>query len=446
MTEPNTTIDLDDHLSSGKWSLFQKIAVVLCAVVIVLDGLDVLAISLAAPDIMADWGITKSDLAPAIAAGLFGMAGGALAGGFLGDRFGRRRLLIANALTFGTVTLCMMFADGVVSLSVLRFIAGLGLGSALPNATALAAEVTPKKHRPMAITLTITCIPVGGLLAGEIGALVLPDHGWQGMFFTAGVLPILVALILILLLPESPGFLMKRSDRGERLKKMLAKLGHPVPEGVAITRSEDESGQGKDSGSPTNILHRSYARDTMLLWVGFFFSLTATYLLFNWMPTLLSELGHDRVISSRGMSFLNIGGIASALLAGPLFGLLGSRKLLIFFALGAFAIIGAVLANPAILSNPDYLFNFAFIILGGCILGFQNIVYPLAANVYPASIRASGVGSAAGIGRLGAVVSANVGAILLASGGAPTYFGAVALCMLIAVIGALLVTRQIRAT
>src|SRR5207248_4224140 len=122
------------------------------------------------------------------------------------DRVGRRVALLGSVVSFGALTLLVSFAGGVTTLTALRFFAGLGLGGAMPNAAALAAEYVPRRHRPFAVTLTIVCIPLGGTLAALLAGQVLPQYGWHALFVAGGVIPLVVGIVLFKLLPESPQF------------------------------------------------------------------------------------------------------------------------------------------------------------------------------------------------------------------------------------------------
>jgi AAHS family 4-hydroxybenzoate transporter-like MFS transporter len=435
-------IKLEELIDNGKWSIFQKYVLLLCAIVVILDGLDILAIGLAAPDILDDWQIGKNELAPAIAAGLFGMMIGATLGGMLGDRIGRRLALVASVFVFGALTLSMITAADVLTLGVLRFIAGLGLGSALPNATALVTEITPAKHRALGVAVVITCVPIGGVLAGVIGAAVLPDYGWKGLFVVAGLLPIVVGLILAFSLPESPGFLAHDETRWPRLRAILARMGHKIE---ASSSFEISSSAAHADSEKLSILSRSYIRDTTALWLAFFCCLTATYFSYNWIPTLLAELGHDLTITSNALTLFNVGGILAAVTGGWLFARLGSKITMSLLAAVGIAITAFLVLVPSVLETSGGLLTSVIAIQGAAILGLQVLLYPLAANVYPTAIRATGVGTAAGLGRIGAVVSANVGAALLSLNGTISFFAAVLACIFFTAVGILAVSRQMSA-
>ena len=156
------------------------------------------------------------------------MIGGAAAG-LAGDRFGRRGALLSSMALFGICTLAVSVVSSVDALAALRFFAGIGLGGAMPNAAALAAEYVPARKRALAVTLTIVCVPLGGTLAGLIAIPALPAFGWRALFVTGGIVPIVAAVALLRVLPESPRYLAARPARWNELRALLARMGHPVP-------------------------------------------------------------------------------------------------------------------------------------------------------------------------------------------------------------------------
>src|SRR4051794_13330747 len=190
----------------GPWTRYQKWLVCLTAITIVFDGMDNQLLGITIPALIADWHVTRAAFAPVVSLGFAGMIVGSAVAGYLGDRIGRRTALLGSIAVFGVCTLAVAFVDGVRGLTALRFLTGIGLGGAMPNATALAAEYVPRNRRALAVTITIVCVPLGGTLAGLFAIRAIPLLGWRGMFIIGGVLPIVTAAVLSRLLPESPRF------------------------------------------------------------------------------------------------------------------------------------------------------------------------------------------------------------------------------------------------
>src|SRR5438046_5066513 len=164
------------------------------------------------------------------------MIGGAV-GGILCDRIGRCTVLLVSMLSFAVLTLAISTFNGLMLLGVFRFLAGLGLGGAMPNAAALASEYVPRRQRPFAVTLTIVCIPLGGTLAAFLSARVLPIYGWRTLFVLGGIIPIVLALALFRILPESPRYLASRRERWPELRVLLRKIGHDVPSDASFVEA-----------------------------------------------------------------------------------------------------------------------------------------------------------------------------------------------------------------
>ena len=186
-----TTLDVGRLLDEGRWTPHQRVVVLLAALAIVFDGLDNQLLGVAVPAMMREWnGQPRGAFAPILACGMVGMMIGGAVAGMVGDRLGRRVALIGSVLMFALPTVAIAAADTLVALGVLRFLAGLGLGGALPNAAALASEYVPRRHRPLAVTLTIVCVPLGGTLGALLGGQVLPALGWRVLFGLGGALPV----------------------------------------------------------------------------------------------------------------------------------------------------------------------------------------------------------------------------------------------------------------
>jgi MFS transporter, AAHS family, 4-hydroxybenzoate transporter len=198
------TVDVGAVLDEGEWSGYQKLLVFATALTIILDGLDNQIIGVAIPPMMREWNLGRPAFAGVLTSGMIGMMVGGFLGGFIGDRLGRRTALLGSVLVFGVLTVIISFATSVPMLTVLRFLSGLGLGGAMPNAAAISSEYVPRRQRPFAVTLTVVCIPLGGSLAGLVGGWVLPAFGWRALFLIAGAVPLILAAVLVKLLPESP--------------------------------------------------------------------------------------------------------------------------------------------------------------------------------------------------------------------------------------------------
>ncbi len=174
-------VDVGRILDEGRWTAYQKWLVFLTALTIIFDGFDNQLLGVALPTIMQEWSVGRGAFAPVVSLGYVGMMIGGTLAGIAGDRFDRKVALLACMLIFGVTTLAVAAIGDVTSLAILRRIAGVGLGGAMPNAAALAAEYVPRRQRPFAVTLAIVCVPVGAALAGvaAIAALLARTPRWR---------------------------------------------------------------------------------------------------------------------------------------------------------------------------------------------------------------------------------------------------------------------------
>ena len=305
-------IDVGRLLDDGHWRARQKLFVFLTALTIVFDGIDNQLLGIAVPAMMRDWSLPRSTFAPVIASSMVGMMIGGAVAGIVGDRFGRRVALIGSVLIFGVLTAAVAFVDGPWALAALRFLAGLGLGGAMPNAAALASEYVPRRHRPFAITLTIVCVPLGGTLAAFAGGHLMPVLGWRALFGLGGLVSVGVAGILVWALPESPRFLARYPERWPELTRILNAIGHDVPPGSSFV---DRTEQAIATSSVRTLFTPAFARDTAALWGAMFACMLSVYTAFNWVPTMLTDAKLPIAVASNGLAAFNLGGVAGAISA-----------------------------------------------------------------------------------------------------------------------------------
>jgi AAHS family 4-hydroxybenzoate transporter-like MFS transporter len=404
--------DAESELDQGSWTRRQALLVAATALTIVVDGLDNQLLGNAIPSLMSEWSLPRSAFSTSLAMSPLGMMIGGALGGWLGDRVGRRTALLASVLTFGALTAITSAAGTVAALGALRFIAGLGLGGALPNAAALASEYVSPRNRPFAVTLTIVCVPLGGMLAAFLSARVIPVYGWRALFLAGGLVPFLLGAILFKVLPESPGYLAGRRDQPRALLRGL--------------------------------FAPALRRDTLALFGAFFFCLLANYVGFLLLVPALTGAGFTQAAASGLLGWWNIGGVAGAL-AGALFiQRFGSR--LTMLGLSAIAIVSAgILAATRVDPQNTSMLLAMCIVLGGTLNAVQTTMYALAVNVYPTEIRGTGIGTAVAVGRIGNVLAAYVGNFALDRGGVPAYFSTFALAMILVFLSLAVVRRHIGA-
>jgi AAHS family 4-hydroxybenzoate transporter-like MFS transporter len=353
------------------------------------------------------------------------LAGGALAG-LAGDRFGRRNALLGSMAVFGVMTLLMAAVQDITTLAALRFVSGIGLGGAMPNAATLVAEYVPRPQRPMAVTVTIVCVPLGAMLAGLLGSQFLSTTGWRTLFVAGGVVPLVAAAALWRVLPESPRFLARHPARWPELARLARKLGHPVPPDAAF---EDSTERSVARAPISSLFDAEFRRDTIALWVSFGSCLLAVYLGFSWLPTVLAGAGFNASVASNGITAFNLGGVVGALASGAVMSRIGSRAAMLTMsvcAIGGALTLSLMSISPAAPLAPIMIM---LTITGGLINAIQTTMYALATNVYPSAVRATGVGTATAVGRLGAILSGYAGPWALSYRGSASYFMLIAAAM-----------------
>ena len=350
----------------------------LCFLVALMEGLDLQAAGIAAQGMAAAFELDKLHMSWVFSAGIFGLLPGAFAGGWLADRIGRKRVLMASVVLFGVFSLATALAWDFNSLLVARCLTGVGLGAALPNLIALTSEVAGPRLRGTAVSLMYCGVPLGAALAAIIGIADLTG-GWQVVFYVGGVVPLLIVPLLGLYLPESQQF---RNAQGE------------APVGVV---------QG--------LFRDGAALPTALIWVSYFFTLMVVYILINWLPSLVIGQGFTGRQASWVMLALQIGAAIGTLFLGWVMDRLPAWALSVLIYLGILVSLSALgLAShlPGMLA--------AGFIAGFFATGGQCVLYALAPHFYRPSIRATGVGSAVAIGRLGAMSGPLVAGKMLALG------------------------------
>ncbi|WCT73782.1 MFS transporter [Sphingomonas naphthae] len=412
-------------------SAFQVWAVLMAAATVVLDGLDNQMLGLAAPSLIKEWGVAKESLGVVFAFGFVGMAFGTLTSGWMGDRFGRRGALIFGVAVFGIATLATGFATDLTQVGVLRTLAGVGLGGIPGTASAMIAEFTPPKWRSVAVTFGVVCVSIGGILGGVAAALILPELGWRWLFYLGGGISVLFVAVLHFLMPESPRYLAGRPERGPELTAMLRRIGHPDPANVHLPTL--------DRPTPAFVPMRALVgpallRDTLALAVAMFSGMFMIYLMFNWAPTLLFSEGFTLATASSGLTSFNIGGTIGAMCASLAIIRFGSRGTLVVMALAGTAACVFLALLPISGARNEGALLAGLGALGLSASAAQSAMFAVGAHAFPTAVRARGLGLMGASGRIGAVLSALMGALLIGHGNLG-FFGTLAVLMFVNAIG-----------
>jgi MFS transporter, AAHS family, 4-hydroxybenzoate transporter len=430
-----SAVDVADFIDQQAVGGFQFKLLLTCAAVLFLDGFDTQAIGYVAPALAKEWGLTKGALGPVFSAGLFGLMIGALVFGPLADRIGRKKIIILSTLGFGLGALVTAFVQDVNTLLAVRFLTGLGLGGAMPNAIAMTSEFNPRRRRATMVMIMFCGFSVGAALGGLLAAALIPQFGWRSVFIVGGVAPLLLVPILAWRLPESVRFLALTGRANARVAELLGLIS---PKASFAPETQFVIHEPGLTGLPVLHLFRDgRTLVTLLLWVVFFMSLLDLYFLSNWLPTVLNDLGASVSQSAAIGSMLQVGGVVGTFALGSIIDRFSFRALALVYFAAVFA-VGAI----GQLGHSIVFVTMAIFAAGFCIVGGQIAANALAAGFYPTSVRATGVGWALGIGRVGSIVGPLVGgALLSAKWSSAAVFAAAAVAALCAALAAFSLSR-----
>ena len=408
---------------------------VLCTLVQICDGYDVGWIGWAVPPLTHAWNLPAPAFALAFLWSSVGVVVGAPFAGPIGDRFGRRPLLLASVAIIGVSSLLTAFSGSIATLSLWRFFTGVGLGGAFPSAATLGGDYAPQRLRATLIMAGFTGAPFGGFVGGLIVSLLLGrGFGWPVIFGLGGLFPLVLLPILVLWLPESPRFLARKPHLSVRQAALLEHLG------IARER-RDAQVLDLARGNPVKMLFgEGYALQTVLLWIVYFCSLMNLFLFVYWLPEVLHLVGLTPAQAVFATTPYPLGGVCAALYLGVLIDRFGpERALAVHYALGA-----GFIAVIALLAMPYVLLLAVIFFAGLTIIGSQTGLNGTCGKLYPARMRTSGLGWAIGIGRIGSIVAPMLGGYLLSIGLPPTqiFLSACFIALIAAAATALLVLRR----
>jgi len=364
-----------------------------------MDGFDVQAMGYVAPAIIREWQIPNYVLGPVFSAALLGVLVGSLLLSMLADKIGRRPVLIGGALYFAVMTLWTARATSVQELVTIRFIAGIGLGGIMPNAMALAGEYAPTRMRFTVMMLVANGFNIGAAFGGFIAAALIPAFGWRSVFYFGGLVPLLLAIPMYFMLPESLQFLVLRGKHLDKVGGWLKRIGAPVPQSDAppqyVVHEENRKGVPL-----VHLFREGRALGTVLLWVINFMNLLNLYFLSSWLPTVVRDAGYSTRIAVLVGTTVQVGAVIGTFVNGWLIDRMGFRKVLTA-GFGIACVSIATIGQPSL---PLLMLFVVVFIAGWCVPGGQGGVNALAATYYPTYLRSTGIGSGLGIGRIGAIV------------------------------------------
>ena len=390
----NVQMVLNEHPFSG----FQWVSFALCFLIVLLDGFDTAAIGYIAPSLISEWGVSKPALAPVLSAALFGLAAGAMCSGPLADRLGRKAVLVGSVFVFGVACLASGYSHDITTLTALRFVTGIGLGAAMPNAVTLMSEYCPDARRATLTNAMFCGFPLGAAFGGFLAAWMIPHFGWRSVLHLGGIVPLVLAVLLLLLLPESVRYMVAKGHSAERIRKVLTRIAGNAVQGVQrFIMTENKPVTEGQSGMAV-VLSKQYRVGTIMLWVAYFMGLVIFYALMNWMPVLFKEGGLDPKTGTLVAALFPLGGVGAVAFGWLMDRYNANRIIAVGYALTALSIwwIGQEAGSLGWLVVSVF-------VAGTIMNTAQSSMPALAAAFYPTSGRATGVAWMLGIGRFGGI-------------------------------------------
>lgn len=402
-------VNIQQAIDEAPVSRFHWVIIILGFLILAIDGFDTAAMGYIAPTLSADWGIKRQDLGPVLSAALLGLSIGALIAGPASDRLGRKRILVFSCLFFGLASLGTAYAQTLNTLTLWRFLTGLGLGAAMPNAITLVSEFAPKRCRSMAINTMYCGFPLGAAGGGAISSWLIPNYGWHSVLLAGAIAPLALTVLLVLFLPESVKFLVHRGKDIVQIRRIAQRfIAGDLAQVTHFYLDEERTTSKK--GSVAQLFSQPWLAGTLMLWMTYFMGLVIYYVLLSWMPTLMLGMGYPLAESAWLTSLFTFGGTAGILLAGWMMDRWEAHKVVMTgFALTMLFALALGFEN-----NHIVLFGGLIFLMGITMNGAQSGLQTLAATFYPTHCRATGIAWMQGVGRFGGVAGTMMSAHLLA--------------------------------
>ena len=437
MVGRSKSINVGAIIDAAPLSRFHYELIALCGFIAMLDGFDTQCIAFVAPVLAKEWGVSSGLFGPVFAAGLMGIMLGQLVFGPLSDRLGRRPVIIACILLFGTLTLCTALVDELELLLVLRFLAGIGLGGATPNIIALVSEYAPARARATMITVMFGGFPLGAAVGGFLSSMLIPAFGWQAVFYMGGVVPLLFLAIVVWRLPESVCHMVNAGVDELRIAIAIARVAPKA--GVTAADIFERTETAEKRLSLVEIFTEGRATRTILLWTSYFASLLMIYFLMSWLPLVLNQAGLSISESIESSVYLNVGGMVGGIVLGRF---IDKYNPFVVLAV-SYLVAGGFIVSIGFLGSSVVLLMAAIFLAGLFVIGGQTAMNAAAAALYPSRMRSTGVGMALAVGRMGSIVGPVAGGLLLdAQWQGMALFSVAAVPALIAVLAMIVLHRS----
>jgi len=397
-------IDLGGIIDDRPMTATQVFTAVLCAAALFVDGYGIQVMALAVPSLARDWAMAESSFGLALSAVVIGITFGAGVLGPLGDRIGRKTMIVSAMILIGVATSCTALATTTTEFVIWRLATGAALGAGLPNCAALTAEYAPVARRSMTVGLMNIASPLGAFSAGFLAPPILDAFGWRGAFVVGGVAPLVVALLVVLFVPESLKFLIVRRPADPRIGRILRRIAPDLDSAtVRVTPPATPP-----SASPLQLLSPAFRGRTVLLWTMISLNLFTLYVLVSWLPSLLQRSGWEMADALRGAVLIQGGGIAGGILMSTLLDRGATRAAM---ATGFCWIALCLLAFTLVPNGAGWAV--LLLALGMGVSGCQLALNTLSAAYYPPAFKATGVSWALLLGGIGSTLGPITGAWMI---------------------------------
>ncbi|MBP6563515.1 MAG: MFS transporter, partial [Neisseriaceae bacterium] len=403
-------VNVQHFINEHRFSGFQWLIFILCFLVTLFDGFDTAAIGYVAPSLLGEWGLEKADLAPVMSAALLGLAFGAVSFGPVADMIGRKKVLIVSVMIFALGSWASAEASSLLQLEIFRFITGVGLGAAMPNAVTLLSEYCPEKRRFFLVNTMFCGFPVGAAMGGFLAAWMIPEFGWRSVLWLGAVAPAILVVVMLLVLPESVRYLVAKNKPHAQVKKILQKISPAAQQAQRffLTETQPEL-EGNKSGISV-VVSKHYLLGSVMLWVTYFMGLVIFYGVINWMPLLFKEANMPPALGSVVTGLFALGGLG-AIANGWLMDRYNPSRLITFF----WVLTAILVALIGVVANMNISLLVVVIVLAGIVMNTAQSSMPsFAASFYPTSGRTTGVSWMLGIGRFGGIAGSFLVAQLIA--------------------------------
>jgi MFS transporter, AAHS family, 4-hydroxybenzoate transporter len=409
MTERNN-VDVSRIIEEQKLGRFLVGLVLVSWIITFFDGLDSNLISFAAPYFGAQYHLSRIQLGNIFSMGLFGTMVGGFALGYLGDRVGRRPMVVLATALFGILTMCFALANSYWSLFSLRFIDGLPLGGMLPLAWALNIEYAPRRYRATIVTVIMMGYSLGTALGGPIAIWLIPKFGWKSVFVFGGAFSLFCSGVLFAILPESIRFLASKGLGAERIAQIVRRIapGQVIPANTTFVVS-DESQQNKNF-KPSLLFKGELRLITPLVWIGYIASSLAVFFIVNWTPVVFEALKYSRKEAATAASLYSAMGAVGGLL---LMRFTDKRGAIAITIMPVMTVILLLTATFVGMGHIEFLVLSA--ITGGFLIGGHFGMHSICGIFYPSAYRANGAGWATSIAKIGSVAGPILGGIVLST-------------------------------